>query len=325
MHALYSLRNVTQRYGDREVLHIDALDIAPGEIYALLGANGAGKSTLMRILAFLDTPAGGELFFRGEKVPARQERRFRPGVVWVPQFPVMFTGSLLYNIEYPMALKKIARKERRRRALELLESVNLGQLAKAPAHKLSGGESQRASIARALAAGVEIFLFDEPTANVDERSLGDFINLVREIWERRNLSILITTHNAALAAALCRRQIFLIDGSLVRQHVLPGGSVAWPAILTRGSSGPVAKMSQDAAAALPPGISFPRTAFLRGMEDFAAGVVLRLEPAPGRMVEILLKDDAGKALARSLTLGSVVSIDATAEAAPFFQQVPAVS
>lgn len=313
MHALYSLRNITQRYGDREVLHIDTLDIASGEIYALLGANGAGKSTLMRILAFLDTPSGGELSFRGQKVPAGQERRFRPGVVWVPQFPVMFTGSLLYNIEYPMALKKIAPKERRRRALELLESVNLGQLAKAPAHKLSGGESQRASIARALAAGVEIFLFDEPTANVDQRSLGDFINLVREIWERRNLSILITTHNTALAATLCRRQIFLIDGKLVRQHVLPGGGVAWPAILTCGFHGPEARMSRDVAAALPPGTSFPRTAPLRGMEDFAAGVILRLEPVPGQMIEILLEDDASRTVVRSLALGDMIRIDIKAE------------
>jgi ABC-type multidrug transport system ATPase subunit len=311
MNALYSLRNITRRFGNRDVLHIDELDIEPREIYALLGANGAGKSTLMRILAFLDAPSGGELFFRGKRVFAGQEARFRPGVVWVPQFPVMFTGSVLYNVEYPMALAKIAKNERRRRALELLESVGLGHLAEAPAHKLSGGEAQRASIARALAAGAEVILFDEPTANVDQRSFGDFIALVLDIWERQRLSILITTHNAALAAALCRRRIFLVEGKLVHQCVLPGGGAAWPAALSAGADGLTARIPYDATRALPTGTAFPRSARLRGIEDFAAGVSLRLEPMPGQMVDILLEDETSRTLARSITLGSVLNVDVT--------------
>jgi ABC-type multidrug transport system ATPase subunit len=311
MNTLYSLRNITRRFGDRDVLHIDELDMAPHEIYALLGANGAGKTTLMRILAFLDSPSGGELFFRGKKVSAGQEARFRPGVVWVPQFPVMFTGSLLYNVEYPMALAKITKSERRRRALELLESVGLKHLADAPAHKLSGGESQRASIARALAAGAEVILFDEPTANVDQRSLGDFIALIRDIWERQKLSILVTTHNAALAAALCRRQIFLLEGRVVRLHVLPGGSSAWPATLSIAAGVLTVCIPHDAATALPAGTTFPRSACLRGIEDFAAGVTLRLEPMPGQMVDILLEDETSRTLARSITLGSVLNVDVT--------------
>lgn len=313
MNALYSLRNITRRFGDREVLHIDALDVEPHEIYALLGANGAGKSTLMRILAFLDSPSGGELLFRDEKVPAGQEARFRPGVVWVPQFPVMFTGSLLYNIEYPMALKRVPQRERGRRAMEILENVGLAHLANAPAHKLSGGESQRASIARALAAGAEIILFDEPTANVDQRSLGDFIALVRDIWEWQKLSILITTHNTALAAALCRRQIFLAEGKLVRRHMLPGGNVAWPATLAGGPGEPTAVISRDAAASFATGTPFPIAAVIRGVEDFAAGVTLRLEPAPGQMADLLLEDEISRALARSFTLGSVIRVDVTAD------------
>lgn len=310
MTALYSLRGVTRRFGDREVLNIDSLDILPGEIYALLGANGAGKSTLMRTLAFLDSPSGGDLFFRGEKVLAGQEARHRPGVVWVPQFPVMFTGSLLYNIEYPMALKRVPQRERKQRALELLESVTLGHLAKAPAHKLSGGEAQRASIARALAAGVEIILFDEPTANVDHRSQGDFMALVRALWEQRNLSICITTHNAAMAAALCRKQIFLVEGKLVRQHVLPDGSVAWPATLATTPDGFHLRTAPDAFASLPSGPALPGRGVVHGMANFAAGVTIRLELSPGQMVEFLLEDMASRDTARTLTLNSPLAIHA---------------
>jgi len=309
MTALYSARNLTRRFGAREVLAIDSLDITAHEIYALLGDNGAGKSTLMRILAILDSPSGAHLFFRGERVPPGQEARFRPGVVWVPQFPVMFTGTLLYNVEYPMALKKAHPQERRRRALELLESVNLAHLAKAPAHKLSGGESRRAAIARALAAGAETILLDEPTANLDQYALGDFIALILNIWEQRRLSIIIITHSAAIAATLCRRQIFLDKGRLVEQHVLPGGAIAWPAALTAGADRFTAEIPRDAAAALPAGTPFPKTACVRGIEDFAAGVTLRLEPAPGQMLDILLEDENSRALARSITLGSVLTVD----------------
>ena len=313
MAALYSLRNVTRRFDDREVLNIDSLDIRPGEIYALQGANGAGKSTLMRILAFLDSPSSGEMCFRGNKVLAGQEAKHRPGVVWVPQFPVMFTGSLLYNIEYPMALKNIPSQERKKRALELLECVNLAHLAKAPAHKLSGGEAQRASIARALAAGVEVILFDEPTANVDQRSQNDFMALVRTLWEERDLSICITTHNAPMAAALCRKQIFLVEGKLARQYVLPDGSVAWPATLAAAPAGLHLCPAPDAFASLAPltpGTTAPEKGLVRGMADFAAGVTVRLELPPGRMVEFLLKDTASRDLARTLTLNSPLAIHA---------------
>ncbi|SBW08434.1 putative Phosphonate-transporting ATPase [uncultured delta proteobacterium] len=317
MTALYSLRGITRSYGNREVLHIDSLDIQPGDIHALLGANGAGKSTLMRILAFLDSPSSGELYFKGEKVFAGQEARHRPGVVWVPQFPVMFTGSLLYNIEYPMALKKIPPQERKKRAVELLESVTLGHLAKAPAHKLSGGEAQRASIARALAAGVEIILFDEPTANVDQRAQDDFMALVRSLRERRGLSICITTHNAAMAAALCRKQIFLVEGKLVRQHVLPDGSVAWPGKLAKTPEGFHLCVTPDAVASFSPGTpgapgapgaAAPGKGVVRGVADFAAGVTVRLELSPGRMVEFLLEDTASRDMACSLALNSPLAI-----------------
>lgn len=313
MAVLYSLRGVTRCFGDREVLNIDSLDILPGEIYALQGANGAGKSTLMRILAFLDSPSGGELFFRGKKTLAGQEARHRPGVVWVPQFPVMFTGSLLYNIEYPMALQKIPSQEQKKRAVELLEGVSLGHLAKAPAHKLSGGEAQRASIARALAAGAEVILFDEPTANVDQRSQNDFMALVRALWQKRALSICITTHNAPMAAALCHKQIFLVEGRLARQYVLPDGSAAWSATLATTPGGLHLRAAPDAFAPLAPGAAAPEKGLVRGIADFAAGVTVRLELPHGQMVEFLLEDAASRDMARALTLNSPLAIHAESD------------
>lgn len=304
MNALYSLKNLTKKFGGREVLNIDSLNISAGEIYALLGDNGAGKSTLMRILAFLDAPTGGELIFRGLKAKPGQEAQHRKGVVWVPQFPVMFTGSLLYNIEYPMMLQKVSASERRQKALKLLELVKLAHLAKAPAHKLSGGESQRASIARALSAGAQVILFDEPTANVDHRSMGDFSALVRDIWQESRLSVIITTHNAELAASLCPRQIFLSKGRLIRQRLLPGGA-AWPAKLSGSVSSPRVHVARDLTSSVR--VAAPEGSLV-SLAALAGGVSIRLELAPGHVANLLLEDHDSCALAKALTLGSTLAI-----------------
>jgi len=318
MPALYALRNLTRSFGEREVLHIDALDIESGLIYALLGANGAGKSTLMRILAFLDQPTSGEFYFRGHKAIPGQEAAFRQGVVWVPQFPVMFTGSLLYNVAYPMAIRNVSAAERNRKAMEYLELVNLAHLASSPAHQLSGGEAQRASIARAMAAGAEVILFDEPTANVDERSQGEFVRLARDLWQNRGLSLLVTTHNANLAATLCHKQIFLVEGHLVRQHMLPGGHVAWPGKLVRPDSRTdcrlIATVQPEALANVSSGLSSGKDeALLQGIVELAAGIVLHVEASPGRVIEILLADESSREIAKSLSLGSRIALRAEKE------------
>lgn len=219
---LYRLTDVRQQYGRREVLHIRELVLEEGEIYGLLGPNGAGKTTLMRILAFMEAPAAGEISFRGTVVRPEQNARHRARVVWVPQSPVMFSGSLLYNVEYPLRLQGVGRTARREQAMCLLDTVELAHLARSPAPRLSGGEAQRASIARALAAGAEVLLFDEPTASVDFRARGQIIALIRDLWRRRGLSVVVTTHDAALAAELCRKNLVLMDGRMLPQGTACG-------------------------------------------------------------------------------------------------------
>jgi ABC-type multidrug transport system ATPase subunit len=309
MAFLYELRDVRRSFNGREVLHIEHLCVEEGELYALLGGNGAGKSTLMRILAFLDSPSSGELFFRGEPTQRKQEARFRRGVVLVPQFPVMFTGSLLYNVEYPMSLRNIPAARRRSRAMELLNMVGLAHLHKAPAQRLSGGEAQRAAIARALAAGAQVLFFDEPTANVDQRSTEEIISLIRELWTSKGLSLFITTHNAVMAEALCRRQIFLVEGRLVKRRILPGGGTAWPARLlvsdgrTSAFLPPEALRETDAAWE-----SARLAAEVRGLSAIAAGIALRLSLPEDREEDILLEDAESIALASVLRLGDALEV-----------------
>ena len=309
MPPLYELRGLRRVFEGRTVLDIASLTIEEHEIYALLGPNGSGKTTLMRLLAFLDAPSEGKLFFRGREVPGNRMAQFRQGVVLVPQFPVMFTGSLLYNIEYPLALKKIPAARRRREALDLLEAVRLVNLAHAPARHLSGGEAQRASIARALAAGAQVLLFDEPTASVDHRAVADMVYLISDIWTTKHLSILITTHQSSLAADLCRRHIFLDDGRPVARQMLPDGMHAQPAQLVRcpgNESGTrlAVMLRQDSRPGGPPAA----TATVRGLHSMPAGTVLRLSLPDCSTEYILLKSDESRSMALSLRLGDTLDL-----------------
>ncbi len=304
---LYTLRNVCRRFADREVLCVDEMTLESGRIYGLLGPNGAGKTTLMRLLSFMDAPDGGEILFRGVPVRPDQAARFRAKVVWVPQSPVMFTGSLLYNVEYPMRLKGVDSATRKRRAEELLETVGLSRLAAAPARNLSGGEAQRGSIARALAAGAEVILFDEPTASVDYRARGELMTVIRDLWRVRGMSLLVTTHDAALAADLCQENIFLLDGKVVPQRMLPGGTTAWPARLEQTESGLRALLPAQALGGLAAG---KRTAAVRGVQETAAGISLRLNLAPEETLDLVLADEPGMRLGRGLTLGAAVELGA---------------
>jgi ABC-type sugar transport system ATPase subunit len=173
---LFSLENVVKTFGSRDVLSIDRLDVFPGRFYLLQGRNGSGKTTLLKILAFLDSPSSGQLLYKGAVMGQKNLAFGRSQVTWSPQFPVMFSGSLLYNVEFPLKLKGYDRLKRRQKAYELLDLVSLTHLADASAPYLSGGEAQRASLARSLATGATVLLLDEPSANIDARSREELIS-----------------------------------------------------------------------------------------------------------------------------------------------------
>ncbi len=216
MSALYQLEHLVQCYGPRTVLRIDALTLEAGRIYGLLGPNGSGKTTLLKRLAFLEAPTQGRIMFQGQEVTAHNMARLRAKVVWVPQWPVMFSGTLQYNVEYPMRLKKVPKDVRQEKAEALMQAVGIAHLAQSPAQHLSGGEAQRASIARAMAAGAEVILFDEPTANVDYDARADLVALMRELCHQRGLTLIITSHDPDLIATLCDETVTLKNGQAVR-------------------------------------------------------------------------------------------------------------
>jgi tungstate transport system ATP-binding protein len=214
--TLYSLDHLTQRFGDRLVLDIEHLEVETGRIHALIGPNGAGKTTLLHILAFLEQPAGGTLIFNGEVVDDSPQKllQLRRRVVLVDQHPIMFSTSVCRNIEFGLKIRNIDRQARQKIVDEVLDRVDLRRYKEAAAHELSGGETQRLALARALALTPEVLLCDEPTASVDVENQAIIATLLQQINAERGTTIIFTTHDRLQAASLAQHTLVLEGGRL---------------------------------------------------------------------------------------------------------------
>nr|WP_320012981.1 ATP-binding cassette domain-containing protein [uncultured Desulfobulbus sp.] len=215
--SLYQLQRLQQRFSQKTVLDIDELSIEQGAIHALLGPNGAGKTTLLNILAFLETPVSGTLYFQGELIDYTKKNilHLRRQVVLVDQHPIMFSTSVRSNIEFGLKIRKIDGASRERRVDEVLEIVGLTRYKQDRADALSGGETQRLALARALALEPKVLLCDEPTASVDAENQAVITELLRAINREQKTTIVFTTHDRLQAATLAQHTLVLENGRRV--------------------------------------------------------------------------------------------------------------
>jgi len=187
------------------------LTVERGEFAALIGPSGSGKSTLMAILGCLDKPTAGTYALDGRRVEALSGRELaeirneKIGFVF-QQYNLLPKASVVRNVELPMLYAGVGRKERRRRAQELLERVGIPEKAKVLPAALSGGQRQRVAIARALANQPALLLADEPTGALDQATGREIVGL----FEQLN-TIIIVTHDLSIAAT-AQRQIEIMDG-----------------------------------------------------------------------------------------------------------------
>ncbi len=222
--TLFSAENITKIYGNGTnsltVLRDVCLKIEPGEMTAVIGASGSGKTTLLQILGTLDQPSGGELFYRDQpllKKSARELAAFRnESVGFIFQFHHLLSDfTTLENVMMPALIGGKNKKEMVDPARKLLERVELGHRLDHKVGKLSGGEQQRAALARALIMNPELLLADEPTGNLDSRS-GDIVfELLHDLCRDRKLSTIMVTHNIKLAERM-DHCLTLKDGVLSR-------------------------------------------------------------------------------------------------------------
>ncbi len=194
------------------------LTVAKGEFVALIGPSGSGKSTLMAILGCLDKPTAGRYALGGqwvEKLSGAELARIRNekvGFVF-QQYNLLPKASVARNVELPMLYAGVGRKERRRRALELLEKVGIPDKANRLPAALSGGQRQRVAIARALANGPALLLADEPTGALDSKTGAEVLELFLELHAQGN-TVMLVTHDLAIAA-LAQRKVEIHDGLIL--------------------------------------------------------------------------------------------------------------
>ena len=219
MRHIIETRDLTKTFGAngvavRALRGID-LTVERGEFVALIGPSGSGKSTLMAILGCLDKPTSGSYAFDGERVDGLSNaelariRNHKIGFVF-QMYNLLPKASVLRNVELPMLYAGVRRKERRRRATELLERVGIPEKAKSLPSALSGGQRQRVAVARALANRPAMLLADEPTGALDSKTGHEVLELFTELHRQGN-TILIVTHDLSIAA-LAGRQVEIHDG-----------------------------------------------------------------------------------------------------------------
>jgi len=195
------------------------MEVARGEFVALIGPSGSGKSTLMSILGCLDTPTGGTYSLDGERVDGLSGselahiRNEKIGFVF-QQYNLLPKASVQRNVELPMLYAGVRKRERRERAMALLEKVGIPEKAKVLPAALSGGQRQRVAIARALANRPSLLLADEPTGALDSHTGQEVLALFSELHKQGH-TIVIVTHDLSIAA-LAQRQVEIHDG-LIQQ------------------------------------------------------------------------------------------------------------
>lgn len=210
--SLYQLRDIQHCYGKRMVLDLPALDIERGEVLALVGPSGSGKSTLLRLLQFLETPTRGTIIFDNVRLDGQVDLALRRSVATVFQTPALLDRSVFDNVAYGLRLRGIAARQTREAVWDALDQVGLRLLAGAAARTLSGGEAQRAALARAIALKPRALLLDEPTANLDPYN----VSLIEQIIRAHNgFTTVLVTHNVFQARRLADRVGLLLNGQLI--------------------------------------------------------------------------------------------------------------
>jgi ABC-type histidine transport system ATPase subunit len=221
-----SLTGLRKRFGENEVLKGVSLDAGDGEVIAIIGSSGSGKSTLLRCVNMLEVPDEGSVRIAGEEVLLRARRgggrepadrrqidRIRSSLGMVFQgFNLWSHLTILENVmEAPVHVQGRPRSEAREEALALLARVGIGDKHDAYPSQVSGGQQQRAAIARALAMRPKVMLFDEPTSALDPELVGEVLRVIRALAEEGR-TMLLVTHEMGFAREVASRVVFLHQG-----------------------------------------------------------------------------------------------------------------
>lgn len=206
-----SISTLKKYYSDKQVLDIDNLCIEKGKITGLIGPNGSGKTTLLRIISGLDSDFTGTVKYDDYLL----DKDIYKKMTLVTQKPYLFKRRVYENIEYPLKVRRVNKKLRKEKVEEIMARFEIEDLRNKKGHLLSGGESQKVSLARALIFEPELLLLDEPTSNIDPVSIKIMEREILNFNRETKGTVLIVTHNIEQAKRLCHRIIRLDCGRVV--------------------------------------------------------------------------------------------------------------
>ncbi|NLW41268.1 MAG: amino acid ABC transporter ATP-binding protein [Tissierellia bacterium] len=214
--------NLHKFFDHKHILKNINLEIEEGEVVALIGPSGSGKSTLIRCINYLEEPTSGEIYIMGRNIgnlgKKIDEVRKAIGMVF-QHFHLFPHKTVLENITLaPYLTKKQSKEEAEKKAIKLLETMDLLDKKDAYPTSLSGGQKQRIAIARALAMDPEIMLFDEATSALDPEMVGEVLNVMKDL-AKTGMTMVVVTHEIAFAKQVADRVIFMADGEIVEENV----------------------------------------------------------------------------------------------------------
>ena len=196
------------------------LKVEEGDFIAILGPSGSGKSTLLNMIGGLDKPTEGKVWINGVDVSTLNDNQLtglRQGIGFVFQFFNLIPRlSAVGNVELTLSIAGRGKSERRKRAEELLETVGLKERMNHKPSELSGGERQRVAIARALVNNPGFLLMDEPTGNIDSKTAGEIMGLVKQLNKEKGVTIIMITHDQQLATQ-AKRIVRMLDGTIIKE------------------------------------------------------------------------------------------------------------
>lgn len=205
------IENVKKRFLDKVVLDIEYLEIESGKITGITGPNGSGKTTLMNIIGGIDGEYEGRITYNDKII----NKEIVENMTYVFQKPYLFRRSVRENIIYPLKIRNYDKIKSKELLKKTITNLNIEDLMDLKAHKLSGGESQKVALARALIFSPSILLLDEPTSNIDPEYISTMENEIINFHKETKATIVIVTHNIEQSLRLCHNIISLDSGKVV--------------------------------------------------------------------------------------------------------------
>ena len=216
--ALLRIENLGQTYNDVVILTDINLSLERGEVFVLIGPTGSGKTTLMKLLDLLEKPSSGHIYFDEVDVTAAESDRLatRRRMSLVQQKPIVFSMNVYDNVVAGLKWRGIAKDSVKEKVEYTLDLVGMADYAGRDAKTLSGGETQRIALARALVVEPELLLLDEPTANLDPNSVSKIEEVIEHVIKEHEISVFMTTHDMVQGQRLSHKVGVLIDGRMLQ-------------------------------------------------------------------------------------------------------------